>query len=209
MTRRQLPLVAAAVALLLALALALLARDVRLWQQSVEDGDRSFQVTPGGDGLWQPQARTLPRVARALLAVDDDLRLRRAAQLFRRSRPRSLERRTSGHLAEATAAQVAFSEIQQGGGARRLRSVAANQLGILALADALSDPTEAEEGSRKSVQKFTEAIRLDPTNRAAMANLELVFTLIRASDPRIDPEGVTFRSGGTGGAGSSSRGSGF
>jgi hypothetical protein len=209
-TRRHVPLLGAAAALVLALVLALVARDVRLWEQSVADGDRSFQVTPGPDGLWEPQSRKLPGIGRALLAVDDDLELRRAAQLFRRSRPRTLERRTTADLAEATAAQVAFSEIQRGGGARRLRSIAANQLGILALVDALSDPSEAEAGSRKSVQKFTEAIRLDPSNQEAMRNLELVFTLIRASDPRIDPEGVTFRSGGAGaGAGSSSRGSGF
>jgi hypothetical protein len=209
-TRRHLPLVGAGVALLVALVLALVARDVRLWQQSIEDGDRSFQVAPGPDSLWEPEARTLPGVGRALLGVDDDLRLRDAAQLFRRSRPRALQGRTTADLAEATAAQVAFAEIQRGGGPRGLRSIAANQLGILALVDALSDPSEAEAGSRKSVQKFTESIRLDPSNQAAMANLELVFTLLRASDPRIDPEGVTFRGGGSGaGAGSSARGSGF
>jgi hypothetical protein len=209
-TRRHLPLVGAAAALLLAALLALLARDVRLWDESLSNGDRSFQVTPGPDGLWEPEAGTMRGVARTLLGIDDDLELRRAAQLFRRSRPRAAERRTTGDLAEATSAQVALAEIQRGDGPRRLRSVAANELGILAFVDVLSDTRGAAERAKTSVQKFTEAIRLDPSNQEAMANLELIFTLLRASDPRVDPEAGTSRGGGTAaGAGSSSGGRGF
>jgi hypothetical protein len=208
--RRHLPLVWALVALVLAAVLALIARDVSLWRQSVEDGDRSFQLTPGTDGLWEPDERTMPGVGRALLGLDDDLQLREAAQLFRRSRPRAAEARTTRDLAEATSAQVALSEIQLGGAPRELRSIAANQLGILAFADVLADTRETAERSKRAVQKFSEAIRLDPSNHEAMANLELILTLLRASDPRVDPEGGTSRGGGTAaGAGSGSGGRGF
>jgi hypothetical protein len=209
-SRRHLPLLAAAFALTLAVVLALLARDVRRWEESLGEGDHRFQVSPGPDGLWEPREQTLGGAARGLLAVDDDLRLRLAAQLFRRSRPRATLQRRPRQLALATSSQVAFSEIQGGDYPRPWRSIAANQIGILALADVLSDPTEASARARKAVQKFTEAAKLDPANDEAQANLELVLTLVRAQDPRVDPEGVTSRSGGTAsGAGSSAGGRGF
>jgi hypothetical protein len=204
--------VAAAVALALAVVLAFLARDVRAWQESVERGDRSFQVAPGADGLWEPEGRTVPGdLARTALGLDDDLLLREAAQLSRRSRPRSAEQRTVRDLSEATAAQAGFGALQQDEGApRRLRSIAANELGVLFFADVISNPDQAAQRSQRALQKFVEAIRLDGSNRAAMANLELMLTLLRADDPRVDPEGVEQRGGGSAaGAGGSSGGRGF
>jgi hypothetical protein len=209
-TRTRLRLGVAVGALLAALLLALLARDVRRWEQSLAAGDRSFQVTPGPDGLWEPEAGQLRGPARAVLGIDDDLTLREAAQLFRRSRPRSAEARTTGDLAEATAAQVGFAELQRGESSRGLRSIAANQIGILAFADVISNTDQAAARAQKAAQKFVEAIRLDSSNRHAMANLELLLTLVRASDPRVDPEGDVSRGGGAAaGAGSSSGGRGF
>jgi hypothetical protein len=209
-TRDRRRLAVAVVALLLAVLLALLARDVRRWEGSLAAGDRSFQVSPGPDGLWEPQGRLLPGVGRAVLGIDDDLTLREAAQLFRRSRPRTAEARTTRDLAEATAAQVGFAEIQRSDSSRPLRSIAANQIGILAFADVISNTDEAAARSQKAAQKFVEAIRLDSSNRQAMANLELLLTLLRASDPRVEPEGDLSRGGGTAaGAGSRSGGRGF
>jgi hypothetical protein len=205
-------LVVAAVALALAVVLALLARDVRRWDESVADGDRSFQVTPGPTGLWEPDEQTVPGgLARRALGLDDDLRLRRGAQLLRRSRPRSAEQRTTSDLAEATSAQVAFASVQQDEGSpARLRSIAATELGNLSFADVISNTDQAAERAQRAVRKYVEAIRLDPANHAAMANLELVLTLLRADDPRVDPEGLDSRGGGSAaGAGGSGGGSGF
>jgi hypothetical protein len=209
--RPRLRLAVAAVALLLAVLLALLARDVRRWEQSVNAGDRSFQVTPGPKGLWNPDGRLLPAdPGRFALGIDDDLTLREAARQFRRSRPRAAEARTTRDLAEATSAQVGFAEVQRSDAPKRLRSIAANHLGILAFADVISNTDLAAERSKRATQKFVEAIRLDASNHAAMANLELLLTLLRASDPRVDPEGDDSRGGGTAaGAGSSSGGRGF
>ena len=207
--RRHLRLVIAAVALLLAVLLAFLARDVLRWDESLEDGDRRFQVTPAAKGLWEPED-TVGGIARSMLGIDDDLKLREAGKLLRRSRPRRTIQRTPGQIALATSAQLALAEIQGGDYPRELRSIAANEIGTLAFADVLSDSTQASERARKGVQKFTEAVRLDPSNEAAMINLELLLTLLRAADPRVDPEGATSRGGGAAsGAGSSSGGRGF
>ena len=45
--------------------LAWLALDVRRWHESVERGDRRFQVAPGADELWEPTGRLLPGGSRA------------------------------------------------------------------------------------------------------------------------------------------------
>ena len=206
MSRRHVPLLLAAAALLLAAVLAFLARDVRRWQESVEDGDRMFQVGVGKPGLWEPDGRTVGGVARSLLAIDDDLKLREAGQLLRLSKPRATLQRNSNQIALATAAQLALADIQQGDYPPRLRSIAANEIGTLAFADVLSDSTQAAERARKGVQKFTEAVKLDPTNGAAMTNLELLLTLLRASDPRVDPEGASSRGGGSAAGAGSSKG---
>jgi hypothetical protein len=207
---RHLRLVAAAAALVLAVLLALLARDVRRWEASVEEGDRRFQVSPAAEDLWQPDGRTAGGLTRTLLAIDDDLKLREAGQLLRRSRPRATSRRTPGQIALATSARVGLAEVQNGDYSRELRSIAANEIGTLAFADALSDPFQAAEHARRGVQKFTEAVRLDPENEAAMVNLELLLTLRRGQDPRVDPAGVTSRgSGAASGAGAGGGGSGF
>ena len=210
MTRRHVPLVLAAAAVVLAVLLALLARDVRSWEESVEAGDRAFQVSPGPNGLWEPDDARLEGLARSLLGVDDDLELREAGQLLRRSRPRATLQRTPAQIAIGTSAQLGLSDVQQSDAAPEIRSIAANELGTLAFADVLSDSSQASERAKRGVQKFTEAVKLDPRNEAAMFNLELLLTLVRAQDPRVDPEGATARGGGTAsGAGSGSGGRGF
>jgi hypothetical protein len=207
--RRHLPLVLAAVALALAVGLTLLARDVSRWEQSMQDGDRSFRVAPGPNGLWEPQQLALGGLSRSLLDVDDDLVLREAAQLFRRSKPRKALRRPE-ELAIATATRVAFEQIRAGDYSARFRSIAQNQIGILTLTALLADTSEAAVLSKAAVNNFTQAVRLDPANQAAHANLELMLTLLRTDDPRVVPEEESARGGGSAsGAGSGTGGSGF
>lgn len=209
MIRRHLPLAGAAALLLAAGLLALLARDVRAWQEVLPAADRGFQVTPGREGRWTPDGLVLGGASRSLLALEDDLRLRRGAQVFRRARLRSSPRNLND-LSLGSAAQVAFGEIQSGGDPPAIRSIAANQLGVLALVEALSDPSQAGVMSRRAVQKFAEAVRLDPSNEVAQANLELVLTLLDTDDARLGFEDEATRGGGAGtGAGSSEGGSGL
>jgi hypothetical protein len=205
--RRHLLLVAAALLLGLALLLALLARDVRAWESSVERGDRRFQIGPGPDRLWEPSAR-FAGAGKAVLGLEDDLRFRTAAQWFRRSQPRRAASRTPRDLAESTTAQVQLAAVERRDELAARRSAAANLAGVLALTDALTDTTQAATLARRSATKFRDAIRLDPSNADAQANLELVLTLLRTQDPRVDPEGIA--GGGAGaGSGSGSGGQGF
>jgi hypothetical protein len=203
-------LIVAGVLLLLALLLALVARDVRRWDESVAAGDERFRLSPGPDDLWEPEGWTPSgELAVTVLGLRDDLRLREAAQLYRRSRPRSESLRTPKMVAYATSAQVALGQVQQSDRPPRVRSMAANELGVLALVEMQTDPAQARDHARRATAKFNEAILLDPDNAAARHNLELVLTLRQqgrgafAFEEGGDDQGV-----GTG-AGTGQAGSGF
>lgn len=209
MMRQHRRLIVAAILLLLALVLALVARDVRRWDESMAAGDQRFRLAPGPDGLWRPAGWTPTRdLGATLLGLEDDLRLREAAQLYRRSRPRSETLRTPKMVAYATSAQVALGEVQQSGAPSRVRSMAANELGVLALVEMQTDPTQARDHARRATAKFTEAIRLDPANTAARHNLELVLTLREQGRGALAFEDGDDRGVGAG-AGSTQGGSGF
>jgi hypothetical protein len=200
----------AALALLAALVFALLARDVSAWQRSIDHGDERFQVSPGPADLWEPGGtRPFRGVARLALGVGDDLDLRRAAQLERRSRPRDGSFRTTSQLAASTSAQVAFADVQASDAPAEVRSLAANEIGVLTLADLLADSSQASELSRRAVRTFGEAATIDPGNEIAQSNLELVLTLLQVDDPRVDPEAPSRGSGSGAGAGASSGKRGF
>lgn len=209
MRRRFWPLLVAVLALVAAVFLALIARDVQRWEQSLDTGDRRFAIAPGPTDLWEPQARLVPGVARELLAVDDDLEFRQAAQLFRRSRPRAAAQRTQADLATAASAQSALTAVERGGDDPVRRAAAASALGVLSLSDALSDSTQAALLFRKSIAKFNRAIRLDPRNPEAAANLELALRLAQAAQSRVEAEEGARGAGSSAGAGSGSGGSGF
>lgn len=197
----------AALLLVLALVLALLARDVRGWEKSTVYGDERFQVSPGPPGLWEPDGfRPLRGVARLALGLGDDLELRRAARLERLSSPRGGSLRTTDELALGTSAQVAFADVQTSGAPAEVRSLAANEIGVLTLADLLSNSSQAAELSPRAIRKFTEAATLDPSNQVALANLELVLTLLQGADPRVAPEGEPVRGGGSSSGAGASRG---
>lgn len=208
MTRRHAPLGLACAALVLAVLLALVARDVRLWDESVASGDARFQISPGPSDLWEPRDSTFGGLAPSLLDLNDDLRLREAAQLFRHSRPRAETLRTPKMLSLATSAQVVFAQIQQSDQPPRVRSIAANELGLLSFSELLTDPTQARDHARRATQKFVEALQLDPGNTAARHNLELIQTMRRQGRGALGfEEGQD--GGSSAGSGSSQGGSGF
>lgn len=207
--RRYWPLGVALLALAGAVLLTLIARDAQRWEDSLERGDLRFAISPGPEDLWEPRARLVDGAARNLLGLDDDLEFRRAARLFRQSRPRAGAQRTQADLAVAARARSALAEIETSDQEAARRSAAASALGILSLSDAVGDSSQAALFFRKGIAKFTKAVRLDPGNREAMANLELVLRLSQAAVSRVDEaEGV--RGGGTSaGAGRGGRGAGF
>lgn len=202
-------LILAGAALLVAGVLLLLAADVVRWRDAIEHGRRAHATVPGG-------------AARRLLALDDDLALRRAVLLYRgvagqarRYDPTLVRRARIG--AELALADVGAS--QSGSQA----SQADDLLGILAFADSTSGADTSPFGSvfggatagtpppvEGSVGAFQNAVQLDGRNEAAKYNLELVLRLLRANGQRAGgTPSAGPRGGGKRGAGGGTPGRGY
>jgi hypothetical protein len=179
MTRRRvLSLAAAGVCVGVAVLAALLARDVGRWQGAFRSGD----VEAADAGLdarpsWTADETVPFGLARRLLAVDDDLAFRRAVAMFRRAHTAipSFNGGLDG-TALRVQAEAALAHSIRTDGDRSRASVAANLLGVLAVADATS-PGQSGTPIERSIFEFGDAIHLQPGNEQAKANLELVYQL--------------------------------
>jgi hypothetical protein len=171
--RRVLLLTAAAACLAASALLALLAADVQTWQRTLRD-DGVAATGSAGSARWQADT-TLPfGAARRALAVDDDVAFRRAVALFRRAQAPAQIDRTAPNDVRVTA-QAALARIVHSDREQRRASAAANLLGVLALIDATSGTTGSATPIERSVFELQDAVRLDPDNEQAKANLELVY----------------------------------
>ncbi len=199
----------AGAALAVAGVLVLLAADVVRWRDAIEHGHRANAAVPFG-------------AARRLLALDDDLALRRAVLLYRgiskhaRSYDPTLVRRARIE-AEIALADVGAS--QSGSQA----SQADDLLGILAFADSTASADTSPFGSafggatagppapvEGSVGAFQNAVQLDGSNDAAKYNLELVLRLLKAHGQRAGgTPSAGPRGGGKRGAGGGTPGRGY
>lgn len=202
-------LILSGAALLAAGVLLLVAADVVRWRDAIEHGHRADTTLPFG-------------AARRLLALDDDLALRRAVLLYRgvarqaRSYDPTLVRRARIE-AEIALADVAAS--QSGPQA----SQADDLLGILAFADSTASTDTSPFGSafggatagppapvEGSVGAFQNAVSLDGRNEAAKYNLELVLRLLKAHGQRAGgTPSAGPRGGGKRGAGGGTPGRGY
>ena len=63
-------------------AVLVFAWQVRAWETRLQDDDLRFQAAPAKEGLWRSPSGPGADLARRLLAVDDDIRFRSAAQQF-------------------------------------------------------------------------------------------------------------------------------
>lgn len=164
----------AVVAVGLAVALALLARDVWAWQSSLGRGDVSSQYRLVSTRAWQP-SETMPfHLARGLLDLGDDVADRTALELYVHA-----ENTTGGGVAYDRArgqAEAALARIERTADPHRA-SQAATLLGIMAF----QDVSRALPGQPSSVQRtydeFLNAVRLDPGNEAAKFDLELLLQI--------------------------------
>lgn len=184
MSRRRLLLaLGAALCLCAATAAALLASDIRAWQAAVHAADT--------EGVGNP-ARSVPsageilpfHLARSLLGLEDDIALRRTLVLFRGgySGIPSRDQSTSGAEARAEAEAALGRVIREEGDGRRA-AAAANLLGVLVFVDSLSGVGQAPAPVEQSVVEFQNAIRLDPGNGDAKANLELALGVLHPDSP--------------------------
>jgi hypothetical protein len=185
MTRRRFLLaLGAVVCLCAATATALLASDVRTWQSALRAGDAEAvgdptKSVPSGAGEILPF-----HIARSLLGLDDDLALRRALVLVRAgySGIPSRDQSTAGSEARDRA-EVALARVIGDEGDRRRAAAAANLLGVLAFVDSLSGARQAPTPVERSIVEFQNAIRLDPGNGDAKANLELALGVLHPDSP--------------------------
>jgi hypothetical protein len=169
-------LVASAACAVLAVALALFARDAGRWPQVIRSGDVAAADPARRAGVSWTVDETLPfSPARAALGLGDDVAYRRAALGFRRAYTRDLElARTSDAGQGRIRAETALAREIRGDSDRRRASTASNLLGVLALVDAATAPAGNVPIDR-SVFEFQDAVRLDPSNEQAKTNLELLY----------------------------------
>lgn len=199
-------LLLAGAAAFVAIVLALLAADLRTWRDTMHADDLRFRA--GNSAPDWSASTILPRtVAARVLGVDDDRELRHAIALFRDvnagSSTSPLQRRHLRGEAEAALADV----VAQGEATQA--SQASNLLGILTFADATSSHNSTTPVER-SQSAFENAVRLDPDNSAAKANLELLLRLIEARGSRLGSNpGPGPRVGGRRGAGAGTPGRGY
>ena len=180
MTWRRLPLcIGAALCLCVGTLAALLASDVRAWQTAVRSSDARAVGDPSSAVPSTPDQIVPFQVARRLLGLEDDLALRRALVLVGRGYDGIPSHDQSRAGSEARAqAEAALARVIQAGGDRRRAAAAANLLGVLAFVDSLANAGQATKPVERSIVEFQNAIRLDPGNGAAPANLELALEVV-------------------------------
>jgi hypothetical protein len=186
----------AALALTGAVFAAIVASDLRAWNDAVAAGDLTFAVHPA-QARWSP-ATVLPAgLTRGMLGIADDLAYRRATRAFV-----AVERAGCGidncysESQRRTALELELAGLARS--ADRARDAALlNLLGILAYADSQQHGASRPAPIERAVADFQAAVQLDPTNEDAKFNLEWILR-------RLAAHGV--RPGGTSGQGGPARG---
>ena len=183
MRRRTLLLVAAAICLCAAAAAAVLATDVGAWQSALRAGDAEAAADPSAATVPTADELLPFHAARSLLGLDDDLAFRRALVLFHDgySGIPSHDQSSAGTEARAEAEATLERIVRvEGDGARA--SAAANLLGVLELVDASAGSSLGGSVDRAIVE-LQNAVRLDPGDADAKANLELALGLAPPDSP--------------------------
>lgn len=188
---------------------ALLATDVRAWQSALAADDARAVARPG-KAMPRGADEILPfHVSRDVLGLQDDLELRRALVLFHAGYTGipSQDESVAGSAARA-GAETALERVVQAEGDRRRASMAANLLGVLELVDASAGVTGSDASIGRAIVELQNAIRLDPTDDDAKANLELAMAEAPPDSPfRTSRLGSSSRR--HGGASESSAGRGY
>ena len=183
MRRRALLVVAAVLCLCAAAAAGLLATDVGAWRSALRAADAEAAADPAATTVPTADELLPFHAARNLLGLDDDLAFRRALVLFHDgytgipSHDQSSAGTEARAEAEATLERIVRTE---GDGARA--SAAANLLGVLELVDASSGSSLGGSVDRAIVE-LQNAVRLDPGDADAKANLELALGLAPPDSP--------------------------
>lgn len=208
MTRRGwVTLAAAAVCLALAAGLALLAADVRAWQQAFATGDLRYRAAPAGKRPWESPDSLPGRPAARLLDVADDVTFRRGVRFFQLSERGSFTESFGSSPRPVVAARRLLRRAGREHDDPRVRASALNFLAVLSYqSGAFID----EAFARQAAKLFRRAVRTDPANEQAKFNLELMMY----TSPESPQQGESGGAGGrsqpdAGGAGSTPPGRGY
>ena len=213
-TRRRIALGAAALLCLgLAVVLVLVAVDVARWDEAFRSDDVSYRTNPDDATLWDARELVPFGLAGDVLAVGDDVQLRKALQALRAahldevgvltSDPRiAISRNEATARLEAIVAHDPDSS---------RRSRAAGLLGVIGLARFVTETQGREALLSSTVLNFRHAIDLDSTNEEAKVNLELAYQRGRGVQINEAAGGQNPTPGGSGsrGAGAGQAGSGY
>ncbi len=209
--RRILLLLLAALLLAAAALLALLETELWGWSATARREDARLTARSFEAPAWEVSRTVQARTARSLLGVEDDIRFRKAVELFRLSRPLDEgASKGSDQLLESAEAEsdLAAVELRDTDAQRRAR--AATMLGVLDFEDSLYDKENELLHIGKSLAEFRSAIRIDPRAAEGRFDLEL---LLRLLGPKSGSGGAAAAGGGVGtganGAGFSRPGGGY
>lgn len=198
---------AVAVLVLLAAVLALAAHDALSWRSALSRGDA--RLASGNAGAQWRASTLLPSdPTKSLLALGDDLALRRAVRAFlvAEATPRGFDNGvTQTHV--RSGAEIVLSDIAARGPVAKA-SQAGDLLGVLVVkAGQVVGGVTADDRARAA---FEAAVRRDPSNVDAKYNLELLLRRTKATTTRQGPgSGAGALAHGRRGAGAGTPGRGY
>lgn len=199
-----------AVCLVVGVGLLLLAADVARLRSALREDDVRYRAVPTFE-LWRPNEALPGGVARSVLGVRDDILFRRALRAVRLSHPEMPGFSDPTFVIHRNDASAWLTDVVQRDGDPLRRSAAANLLGVLSFADAIADYTNRGKLLASAIERFRQAIALDPANDGAKFNLELALSRSRGLELTEAGGGTAPSPGGKGskGAGAGDPGSGY
>ena len=200
--RRMGPLAAALLLLAVAAAFAILAVDARAWQRTLRRDDVRFTTRYSEEGLWRSPAMLPGDPAEHLMGLGSALAYRHALQLFWLTQFGGIKA-SSGSVSETrVSAENDLQGVADSANTHAERSRAANLLGVMTITTPSADSATQVQTLERARAYFQQAVKEDPANYAAKANLELVLRLQRPSKTRFGSDAKTgLGTGGSHGAG--------
>jgi hypothetical protein len=171
----------------ISVVLVLLALDVRSWQTTISRDDLRFRALPAHTHLWQPPTVLPGDPASALIGTGTTTSYRHALQYFWFSHIGSNPEVRQDMPTLRASAQDKLQQLLASAPSATQRSAAANLLGVLVVTTPApgNDQSAVEQTLTRSAQYFQQAIALDPANRDAKENLEVVLRLTRPGKGKV------------------------
>lgn len=182
--RRSVRLTAAVLALSIAVLVALLAHDVRSWRNTLRNGAMTYAISPTAPVQFTAPTYLPAGVSSRLLAVNRDRRSLSALRFFARAHALDLSvayRQAGQHLLHTTERALTLAA-QDPNGTRAAQAY--SLLAVVLLKDARVSFTGDLAPYLIAMSAMQNAVRVDPGNEQAAANLELLLRQFRA-DARL------------------------